>query len=212
MARSSRSEASSPASSRRRRWRSRRWRKVSPRPPARSRSWSYSRSARTSTGACFRGCGWARSLPLFSAHISCACSPFGSGDTSSRCTRLPSPRSCSSRRSEAEADGKRRGGGLARDPRRQGQREASRGGGLMPRQDPGPSVKDAELYERLREQGESKEKAARIANEAAREGRAKVGERGGRSPSYEDWTVEELRERAGEVGIEVNSDMTKDEL
>ena len=82
----------------------------------------------------------------------------------------------------------------------------------MPRQDPGPSVKDAELYERLREQGESKEKAARIANEAAREGRSKVGERGGRSPSYEDWTVEELQERAAEIGIEGRSEMTKDEL
>jgi hypothetical protein len=82
----------------------------------------------------------------------------------------------------------------------------------MPREDHGPSVKDPELYERLREQGESKEKAARIANEAAREGRSKVGERGGRSPSYEDWTVEELQERAAEIGIEGRSEMTKDEL
>ena len=40
----------------------------------------------------------------------------------------------------------------------------------MPRKDHGPSVKDPEPYERLREQGESKEKAARIANEAARGG------------------------------------------
>jgi hypothetical protein len=82
----------------------------------------------------------------------------------------------------------------------------------MPRKDHGPSVKDPELYERLREQGESKEKAARIANEAARVGRSKVGERGGESPSYDEWTVEELRERAGELGIEGFSDMTKDEL
>jgi hypothetical protein len=82
----------------------------------------------------------------------------------------------------------------------------------MPREDHGPSVKDPELYERLREQGESKEKAARIANEAASEGRSKVGERGGESPSYEDWTVEELRERAAEIGIEGRSEMTKDEL
>jgi hypothetical protein len=82
----------------------------------------------------------------------------------------------------------------------------------MPQKDHGPSVKDPEVYERLREQGESKEKAARIANEAARAGRSTVGERGGRSPSYEDWTVEELRERAAELGIEGRSDMTKDEL
>jgi hypothetical protein len=82
----------------------------------------------------------------------------------------------------------------------------------MPQKDHGPSVKDPELYEKLREEGESKEKAARIANEAAREGRSKVGERGGKSASYEDWTVEELRDRAAEIGIEGRSDMTKDEL
>ena len=64
----------------------------------------------------------------------------------------------------------------------------------MPRKDHGPSVKDPELYERPREQRESKEKAARIANEAVRERRSKVGERGGKSPRYEDWTFEELRE------------------
>jgi hypothetical protein len=68
------------------------------------------------------------------------------------------------------------------------------------------------LYERLREQGESKEKAARIANEAAREGRSEVGERGGESPSYEEWTVEELRERSAEIGIEGYSDLKKREL
>ena len=82
----------------------------------------------------------------------------------------------------------------------------------MARKDHGPSVKDPELYERLREQGESKEKAARIANEAARGGRSKVGERGGKSPSYEEWTVEELRERAAELGISGYSEMRKDEL
>jgi hypothetical protein len=65
----------------------------------------------------------------------------------------------------------------------------------VPLKDHGPSVKDPELYEKLRKQGESKEKAARIANEAARVGRSKVVERGGESPSYEDWTVEELLER-----------------
>jgi hypothetical protein len=82
----------------------------------------------------------------------------------------------------------------------------------MPQKDHGPSVKDPELYEKLRDKGESKEKAARIANEAAREGRSEVGERGGKSQSYEDWTVEELRDRAAEIGIEGRSDMTKDEL
>jgi len=37
----------------------------------------------------------------------------------------------------------------------------------MPRRDPGPSVKDKEMYEALRDDGASKEKAARIANAAA---------------------------------------------
>jgi hypothetical protein len=78
--------------------------------------------------------------------------------------------------------------------------------------DHGPSVKDDELYEKLRDQGESKEKAARIANQAASEGRSSVGRRGGASGSYEDWSVEDLRERAAEIGIEGRSKMNKDEL
>jgi hypothetical protein len=82
----------------------------------------------------------------------------------------------------------------------------------MPGKSHGPSVKDPELYERLREQGESREKAARIANEAAREGRSAVGARGGRSEPYEDWSVDELQERAAEIGIEGRSRMNKDEL
>jgi hypothetical protein len=36
----------------------------------------------------------------------------------------------------------------------------------MPRRDPGPNVKDAELDEELRDQGASKERSARIANAA----------------------------------------------
>ena len=77
---------------------------------------------------------------------------------------------------------------------------------------PGPSVKDDELYEKLRDEGDSKEKAARIANAAASSSRENVGRKGGASESYEEWTVEELRERAGELGIEGRSSMNKDDL
>jgi hypothetical protein len=82
----------------------------------------------------------------------------------------------------------------------------------MPKDDHGPSVKDPEVYEALRREGASKEKAARIANAAADEGRHTVAERGAHAPPYEEWTVEELRERAREIGIEGYSRMRKDEL
>ena len=78
----------------------------------------------------------------------------------------------------------------------------------MPGKDHGPSIKDDEQYERLREQGESKEKAARIANTD----RTTAGKRGGESPPYEDWSKDDLYERAQEIGIEGRSDMSKDDL
>lgn len=78
--------------------------------------------------------------------------------------------------------------------------------------DHGPSVKNDRQYEAIREQGASKEKAARIANASAAEGKSEVGRRGGKSGSYEDWSKEDLYEKAQEVGIEGRSDMDKDEL
>ena len=74
-------------------------------------------------------------------------------------------------------------------------------------EDHGPNIKDDEQYERLREEGASKEKAARIANT----GRQTAGERGGESPKYEQ-PKEDLEERAKELGIEGRSEMNKDEL
>ncbi|HZK05121.1 MAG TPA: Rho termination factor N-terminal domain-containing protein [Actinomycetaceae bacterium] len=74
------------------------------------------------------------------------------------------------------------------------------------------SLKDPELYEELRDDGASKEKAARISNAAARDGRRAVGKRGGESGSYEDWTVKELHERAKELGITGYSGKRKAEL
>ena len=82
----------------------------------------------------------------------------------------------------------------------------------MPERTPGPSVKDDELYEELRDDGASKEKAARIANAATNSSRSEVGRRGGESGSYDDWSVDELRERARELEIEGRSSMDKAEL
>ena len=75
-----------------------------------------------------------------------------------------------------------------------------------------PSLKDPEMYEALRDDGASKEKAARIANASAAEGRSKVSSRGGKSGDYDDRTVKELRARAKELGLSGYSDKSKSEL
>lgn len=74
------------------------------------------------------------------------------------------------------------------------------------------SLKDPELYEELRDDGASKEKAARISNAAARDGRKAVGKRGGKSGDYEDWTVADLRARAKELDITGYSGKRKADL
>ncbi|PQA88063.1 DUF7218 family protein [Hyphococcus luteus] len=75
----------------------------------------------------------------------------------------------------------------------------------------GPSIKDDETYQELRDQGASKEKAARIANAQANSSQH-PSKKGGEEPPYEDWTKDELYERAEEIGVEGRSKMDKDEL
>lgn len=77
--------------------------------------------------------------------------------------------------------------------------------------DHGPSIRDDETFEALREQGASKEKAARIANAQASDDMS-PSEKGGHRPPYEEWTKDDLYAQARKVGIEGRSDMTKDEL
>jgi hypothetical protein len=74
------------------------------------------------------------------------------------------------------------------------------------------SLKDPELYEELRDDGASKEKAARISNAAANRGRSAVGRKGGKSGDYDDWTVEQLKKRAKELGLSGYSNKRKSEL
>ena len=77
---------------------------------------------------------------------------------------------------------------------------------------PNPSIKDEKRYQKLRDKGASKEKAARIANASAGAGSKTVSRRGGRSSSYEDMSKVELYDRAKEVGIPGRSSMSKTEL
>jgi Rho termination factor, N-terminal domain len=74
----------------------------------------------------------------------------------------------------------------------------------------GASVKDDKTYEGLRKSGASKEKAARVAN--AKAGGGKPSQKGGKASSYDDQSVEQLRKRAADVGIEGRSKMNKREL
>jgi hypothetical protein len=97
-------------------------------------------------------------------------------------------------------------------------------GGTQPRQNsleedampgvkkPGPSVKDDDIYEALRRDGNSKEKSARIANAAANSSRSSVGRKGGTSPAYEDWSKDDLMKRARELDIDGRSSMSKSDL
>lgn len=75
----------------------------------------------------------------------------------------------------------------------------------------GSQIKDDETYEALREDGYSKETAARIANAQANPSQ-EPSKKGGKHPPYEDWTKDDLYARADELDIEGRSNMNKDDL
>lgn len=75
----------------------------------------------------------------------------------------------------------------------------------------GASVKDDDTYEALRDKGYDKTKAAAIANARANDS-MHPSKKGGKSPPYEEWTKDDLMERARELEIEGRSKMNKDEL
>ena len=77
---------------------------------------------------------------------------------------------------------------------------------------PRGQIKDEQMYSELRKKGESKQKAARIANAAAGSSRSRVGKRGGSSPSYTDWSKQVLVKRARELGISGRSSMIISQL
>ncbi|MGP6087391.1 DUF7218 family protein [Antarctobacter jejuensis] len=73
------------------------------------------------------------------------------------------------------------------------------------------SIKNEETYEALRDKGYDKSKAAAIANAQANDD-MDPSTKGGKAPPYEEWTKDDLYERAQELDIEGRSDMTKKEL
>ncbi len=80
-----------------------------------------------------------------------------------------------------------------------------------PAKDHGSQIKNDDTYEALRKKGESKEKAARIANAQAKSGNGSSA-KGGKHGRYEDWTRDDLYDKAKQVGIDGRSRMNKDQL
>jgi len=70
----------------------------------------------------------------------------------------------------------------------------------------GKQIKDDEKYEALRDEGMSKEKAARIANTS------NAGKKGGKAEKLEERTKDELIKESKKIGLEGYSKMNKDEL
>ena len=72
--------------------------------------------------------------------------------------------------------------------------------------DHGKQIKDDEQYEALRDDGMSKEKAARIANTPD------ASKKGGKASDLEERTKDELTKQAKEIGIEGYSKLNKKQL
>ena len=90
------------------------------------------------------------------------------------------------------------------------QKNKAKGGGK--KAGPAASVKDREMYETLRSEGNSKKKSARIANASAGSSRKAVGQQGGSAPAYDEWTKAALYARAKDVDLPGRSNMNKQEL
>lgn len=75
----------------------------------------------------------------------------------------------------------------------------------MPNQEM-PSIKNEDQYKALRDKGYNKQTAARIANSD------QSGQSTDRPNAYEDWTKEQLYEKAAELDLEGRSDMDKPAL
>ncbi len=74
------------------------------------------------------------------------------------------------------------------------------------------SVKDRKTYRAVRDQGASKQKAARIANASANTSRSAQGRKGGKAGDYEQRTKADLYQEAAKVGVAGRSTMSKPEL
>ena len=78
-----------------------------------------------------------------------------------------------------------------------------------------PSIKNPDVYEALREQGASAEKAARISNAQAKygtTGKNSPSTKGGKSPDYEDWKRDDLYAKAREIGLSGLSHASKSKI
>jgi len=77
---------------------------------------------------------------------------------------------------------------------------------MAKQKDHGPTIKNDARYEALRDEGHSKQKAARIANTP------NAGKKGGKAGAYKDRTKKDVYDEAKKVGIEGRSKMSKKEL